>query len=182
MTASTLSLVFEALVAILLLVMIFYAARLNQRLAGLRAHEAELQDGIARFGDATARAEASAGRLKTAGAEAERSVRAAVDRAQAIRDELIFLIDRADAAMRGFERTAAKSPPPSKTRTHVRAADERTMNGGDAPRRNDAPRDETAHAVADAKRPRESDGAGASARSAAERELLRAIRAAHGER
>jgi len=181
MSASTLSLAFEALVAVLLLVMIFYAARLNQRLAGLRAHEAELQDGIARFSDATARAEASAGRLKTVGAEAERSVRAAVDRAQAVRDELIFLVDRADGTVRGAERTAPSKPAPtSKTRTHARAADDRMVNGGDATGRTAAPRDETADSLADTMRTRDHDGA--SARSAAERELLRAIRAAHGDR
>jgi hypothetical protein len=181
MSVSTLSLAFEALVAALLVVMIFYAARLNHRLAGLRAQEAELRDGIARFGEATARAEASAGRLKSAGAEAERGVRAAVDRAHAVRDELAFLIERADRALRGSEPPgAARSAPAANKRGRARAPEDRPANGaGTIDGFDDAGRDPAPRETAGPTRPRREHGA--AARSAAERELLRAIRAAHGD-
>jgi hypothetical protein len=181
MIASVLSLVVEGIVSILLIVMIVYASRLNGRLASLRAQENELQEGIARFNEAAVRAEAAAARLKAVGSEAERTVRAAFDRAQAIRDELTFLVDRGDVLSRRTPSGAAPSDAKNgsesneRLRRELRSAPSATAAGT---RNRAAARAETSgrkHAEQDHQ---ENDTA--ALRSAAERELLRAIRAAHG--
>ena len=181
MIASVLSLVVEGIVSILLIAMIVYASRLNARLASLRAREGELQEGIARFNDAAIRAEAAAARLKAAGNEAERTVRAAFDRAQAIRDELTFLVERGDVLARRTSNGAAPSGARngSESRERLRR-DSRAAPGADAdgPRNRTAGRAETPGRKHAEQEPRENDAA--ALRSAAERELLKAIRAAHG--
>lgn len=174
MSVPALSLAVEAVVSILLVVTIVYAARLNRRLTDLRGQEAELQDGIARFNEAAARAEAAATRLKSVGAEAERAVRAALDRAQAVRDELMFLADRGDAAARGMANAAKPSEPRVKERLRGSASVDRPPDVVDSGKKPRAERQLGARVPDDA--------VGGALRSAAERELLKAIRAAHGAR
>jgi hypothetical protein len=174
MIAGAFSLAIEGIVSVLLVAVIVYASRLNRRLADLRGQGAELQEGIARFDEAAARAEAAAARLKAVGAEAERSVRAALDRAQAVRDELMFLADRGAASARAASASAKTPEPGSRGRGRRERAASPAADGAGA---------------AMGERPeRQSGGGGTRAaeagtpRSAAERELLKAIRAAHGAR
>jgi len=181
MSASALSLVFEGIVSILLVVMIVYASRLNGRLADLRAQEGELQAGIARFDEAAARAEAAAARLKAVGGEAERTVRTAFDRAQAMRDELMFLVERGDQASRRLP-TAGASPD-AKYDSESRQRVGRESRPGSNDKAAQARNRKAASAATPARAPAAPDDGEidtAGLRSAAERELLRAIRAAHG--
>ena len=96
LTIGTLSLVFETAVAVLLAVMIIFAIKLNRRLGQMREREAQMRSLIEDFNNAAVRAQDSAANLKAVGNEAERSLRGLVDRAQALRDELMFMIDRGD--------------------------------------------------------------------------------------
>ncbi|HUA53053.1 MAG TPA: DUF6468 domain-containing protein [Candidatus Sulfotelmatobacter sp.] len=89
----TLSLFLDVIVAVLLVATIFYAAMLNRRLAGLRSNKAELEALIHTFGEACARAEAGVKTLRSATDEATR-LQAYLDRSQALRDDLSFLLDR----------------------------------------------------------------------------------------
>src|SRR5258706_6700612 len=66
---------------------------LNRRLSGLRSNEAELEALIHSFGEACARAEAGVKTLRTATDEATR-LQQYLDRSQALRDDLSFLLDR----------------------------------------------------------------------------------------
>lgn len=91
---SWLSFLFEGAVSVLLLVMIAYCVKLNRLLGGLRERDAEIENLLVRFKEASDRAEASVGTLKAAGIEVERSVRTATERAWAARDELVSLLDR----------------------------------------------------------------------------------------
>src|SRR5260221_7886855 len=66
---------------------------LNRRLSGLRSNKAELEALIHSFGEACARAEAGVKTLRTATDEATR-LQQYLDRSQALRDDLAFLLDR----------------------------------------------------------------------------------------
>src|SRR5579862_1706525 len=89
----TISLFLDVIVAILLVATIIYGAMLNRRLSGLRSNKAELEALIHSFGEACARAEAGVKTLRTATDEATR-LQQYLDRSQALRDDLSFLLDR----------------------------------------------------------------------------------------
>src|SRR5277367_1088786 len=89
----TISLFLDVIVAFLLVATIVYAAMLNRRLTGLRSNKAELEALIHSFGEACARAEAGVKTLRTATDEATR-LQQYLDRSQALRDDLSFLLDR----------------------------------------------------------------------------------------
>ena len=88
------SLILDIVVAVLLVATIAYAFLLNRRLAGLRRDKRELESLAATFGQATIRAEESIAKLKfTVSTLNDR-----VDRAEALRDDLAFLVDRGSRA------------------------------------------------------------------------------------
>ena len=93
---SWLSLLFEGAVSVLLLVMIAYCVKLNRLLGGLRERDAEIENLLVRFKDASDTAEASVARLKAAGVEVERTLHAAMIQAQTVREELVSLSARED--------------------------------------------------------------------------------------
>lgn len=76
---SAFGLILDGLVAVLLAATIYYAIVLNRRLAAVRDREAELQSMIAEFNQAAVAAEGSAATLQVAGANAEQTLRAAID-------------------------------------------------------------------------------------------------------
>src|SRR5215831_17125207 len=85
------------LVVILLLVpTIVYAGILNRRLGALRRSRDELARIVASFNDATLRAEAGIPKLKKATTEANQTLKERVDKAQTLRDDLAFMIQRAE--------------------------------------------------------------------------------------
>ncbi len=131
-------------------VTIGYAIALNRKLAGLRRHKAELQQLAATFTQATQKAEASIGRIST-GTEA---LKERLGKAQELRDDLAFLIERANSTADRLEGAIRSSRPKPAAGPVLATA---------APR---APRDEN-----------ESED-GIEPRSEAERELLKVFRAA----
>src|SRR3546814_16812777 len=91
-----LSLTIEAIGAVLLAVVIFYAVRLNRLLATLKADKAELESLVATFNQSTSRAEANVARLKSNAAETAQALQGSVGQAEALSDELAFLNERAN--------------------------------------------------------------------------------------
>ncbi len=121
------SLALDVLVAVLLVITIGYAMVLNRRLGNLRRDKAELERLATTFGKATARAEESIGKLKkTADALRER-----IDNAQALRDDLAFLIDRGGSAADRLEETvrAARKEGGSRPRPALKKAVAAEGNG-----------------------------------------------------
>lgn len=166
------SLMLEALVAALLVATIVYAAILNRKLGRLRADRAELEAQIARFVECTQRAEASIKHLKAVADEAGRSLQQPIDRAMAVRDELVFMIERGDtlseklsgrisAAREARPEEAPATGMPKRERAPRQAVPAQDRGGGDRI---------TGPATGE-----EEDMAG---RSKAERDLLRALREA----
>ena len=86
----TVSLVLDTLIAVLLVVSISYAMVLNRRFNSLRKDKAQLEKLAASFGDATLKAGQGTLVLRnTAGALQE-----CIDKAEILRNDLQFLIDR----------------------------------------------------------------------------------------
>ncbi len=116
----TIALVFDAAVVVLLAAAIGYAIELNRKLAALRRDRAELEGLAIKFAAAAQSAEAAIDRLKATSETAGRSLEQAGVKAQALRDDLSFLIERgeplADRMTAGIGagfRQAAAAPMPT---------------------------------------------------------------------
>ncbi len=149
------SLVLDILVAVLLVITIGYAMVLNRRLGSLRSGKEEMENLAASFGEATARAEGSIGKLKNTADSLQESI----EKAQALRDDLAFLIDRGNVAadqleeiVRGARDETGYMPQAANKKKPEKAAPRDTGGPGGEP-----------------------DGG---ARSEAELELLKALQAA----
>lgn len=137
-------LILDVVLIAFLAVTIGYAVVLNRKLTALRRTKAELERLAATFAQATHKAEDSIGRVMT-GSEA---LQERVNKAQGLRDDLAFLIDRANSAADRLEDSIRSARP--KTSTGPTAAAPRASEFED----------------------------GIEPRSDAERELLKAIRSA----
>lgn len=84
--------------AIILLIVptIIYAVILNRHLSALRNSRDELAKVLGRFNKATMRAEAGIPKLKKATVEANNALQARVEKAHSLRDDLAFMIQRAE--------------------------------------------------------------------------------------
>ncbi|HEY1722775.1 MAG TPA: DUF6468 domain-containing protein [Magnetospirillaceae bacterium] len=112
-------LVLDVMVAVLLAVTIVYAWVLNQRLSQLRRNRDDLAKVVSSFNEATARAEAGIPKLRKAAEETGAALQERVEKAQSLRDDLAFMIERADAMADRLEqavraaREEIRTPAPS---------------------------------------------------------------------
>lgn len=91
------ALILDVLVVILLVPTIVFAVLLNNRLSALRRNREDLARLIAAFNEATVRAESGIPRLRKAGEDAGRFLQEKAERAQVLRDDLAFMVERASA-------------------------------------------------------------------------------------
>jgi len=104
------TLILDVVLIAFLAVTIGYAVVLNRKLTALRRNKTELERLAATFAQATLKAEDSIGRVKT-GAE---TLHERVNKAQGLRDDLAFLIDRANSTadrLEGAIRSARPKTP-----------------------------------------------------------------------
>lgn len=99
----SLSLVLDILIVALLVPTIIFAWVLNGRLADLRRNRDELARLVGTFNDATHRAESGIPKLRKAADEAGRALQDRVEKAQTLRDDLAFMVDRAETALGRLE-------------------------------------------------------------------------------
>ena len=111
-----LSLFLEVIGATLLAVMIVYAIRLNRRLSTLQEDKAEFERLLLSFTDSTSRAETSVARLKASAIDTAQSLQESVTKAQALRDDLAFMVDRADELADRLENEIRDARPEQATR------------------------------------------------------------------
>ncbi|MGE4281454.1 MAG: DUF6468 domain-containing protein [Magnetospirillum sp.] len=115
--------ILDLLVSVLLVATIGYAVMLNQRLTQLRKNRDDLAKIIVSFNEATVRAESSIPKLRKAAEDAGQSLQERVEKAQSLRDDLAFMIERADTMANRLENAvrsartevkggAATVPPP----------------------------------------------------------------------
>ena len=163
-----LSLILDLLLAILLIVTIGYAVSLNSRLGMLRRDKEELEKLASTFANATLRAEEGVGKLKNTAEQLQQRV----DKAQSLRDDLVFLIDRGGSAADRLEdsvRTARKHGDisPKLQAEGGKKAEMKTAQGA-APTQSAGSGRSSVEAVSQAD----------DTRAEAERELLKALQAA----
>lgn len=156
----------------LLVATITYAVRLNTRLGQLRKNRDDLAKIIVSFNEATVRAESSIPKLRKAAEEAGAGLHERVEKAQSLRDDLAFMIERADAMANRLENAVRSA------RGEARPVAGPTGNAGSsgsaaAPARVAASRAAQQATVAAAAAATEDFDA--DERSEAERELLRAL-------
>ena len=105
----TTGMILDVVVILLLIPTIIYAVILNRRLAALRRSREELSKVVNSFNEATMRAEAGIPKLKKATTEANHTLKDRVEKAQTLRDDLAFMIERAEelaARLEGAVRAA----------------------------------------------------------------------------
>lgn len=105
------ALVLDMLIAVLLIATIVYAVMLNRRLSDLRKDQSELEKLAQSFNDATLRAEESISRLTGSSDEMKRDVQETLSKAETLRDDLSFLIERAGASADKLEDTVRSNRP-----------------------------------------------------------------------
>lgn len=98
------------IVIVLLVPTIVFAIILNRRLEILRNSRNDLGRLIEAFNDATTRAEAGIPRLKQAADSAGAVLRDQIQKAQTLRDDLAFMIERAEAAAGKMENALNTRP------------------------------------------------------------------------
>jgi len=154
------SLALDVLVAILLVITICYAMALNRKLSSFRREKKELEKLAGAFGEATERAGDSIGALKSTAADLQDRI----DKAQALRDDLVFLIDRGASSADRLEET-------------VREA---RKEGGFGPRSDSGSNKKKKKAKTEISDRKDDDVEGdeTKLKSDAERELLKALQAA----
>lgn len=96
MSETMLPLVLDGLLVVLLLATIVYAIILNRKLNRLRGNHDEMEVFVDKLNVACARAEAATAGLRSAGENGKTVFREAASKAEALRDELAFLVERAD--------------------------------------------------------------------------------------
>ncbi|WP_413207046.1 DUF6468 domain-containing protein [Rhodospirillum sp. A1_3_36] len=109
-------LILDITVAILLLVFIAYAVALSRQLKELRKSRDQMERVIKTFNEATARAEAGIPRLRKTAEEAGRALDERVAKARTLRDDLAYMVERADgmaARLEGSVRFARGESKPS---------------------------------------------------------------------
>ncbi len=170
----------DLIVSLLLAATIGYAVMLNNRLSSLRKNRDDLAKTIVAFNDATLRAESSIPKLKRAAEDAGAGLQERVEKAQSLRDDLAFMIERADTMANRLETSVRTA------RAENRAEGKGEARGAPAPRLSGGKSDGAAPKPESASRaePRGMGAAPAAAadpdaddRSEAERELLRALQA-----
>lgn len=113
-------LVLDIIIASLLVATIVYATMLNKRLNALRKNRDDMAKLISQFNEATVRAESSIPKLRKAAEEAGLTLQDRVEKAQSLRDDLAFMIERANAmadrlegAVRSGRSEAKPAPAPA---------------------------------------------------------------------
>ncbi|MDX2223539.1 MAG: DUF6468 domain-containing protein [Rhodospirillaceae bacterium] len=128
----TVETILDLVVIALLIPTIVYAVVLNRRLAALRRSRDELAKVVANFNDATMRAEAGIPKLKKATTEANLALKDRVEKAQTLRDDLAFMVERAEelaSRLEGAVRAARNESLPG-LNTAANAAPATTIAGG----------------------------------------------------
>lgn len=105
------ALLLDILIAILLIATIAYAVMLNRRLSQLRQDQSELETLANQFNDATLRAEESIHKLTGSADDMKRDVQDTLRKAEALRDDLNFLIERAGVSADKLEEKVRNNRP-----------------------------------------------------------------------
>lgn len=114
LSAGGLGLLFDALVAVLLAIMIVYAAILNRKLTLLRESKQEMEALLGRFAGTVKEAETGLAALRESANAAGEALQGRIDRGKGLADDLVFLVERGGALadrLEGGARSGARAAP-----------------------------------------------------------------------
>lgn len=163
--------VLDLLVSVLLVATIGYAVMLNQRLTSLRKNRDDLAKIIVSFNEATVRAETAIPKLRKAAEDAGQSLQERVEKAQSLRDDLAFMIERADTMANRLENAVRSARTEVRTGPATAAAPKESGRMAPPPERAAGASSRAATMAATAA----AADMDVDERSEAERELLRAL-------
>lgn len=163
------TLVLDVIIAALLVATIVYAGMLNRRLNVLRKNRDEMAKLISQFNEATVRAETSIPKLRKAAEDAGQGLQERVEKAHALRDDLAFMIERADTMADRLENAVRTG------RNEMKAAPAATGTTAGPATGRPAGAGATGRGPAPSPLRQAIDGVDEDERSEAERELLRAL-------
>lgn len=106
----TLAILLDAVVIVLLLTTIGYAAVLNRRLTRLRSAKDEMEGLLRDFGAAGAKAQQALAALHGEGQAAAAKLDGLIEQAKTLSDDLVFLIDRGGRLADGLAASEAGAP------------------------------------------------------------------------
>lgn len=141
---SWVSLLFEAVLAVLMVALIIYCIKLNRRLSTLRDQNAEFADMLTGLNEASERAEQAVRHLKSAGLSAEKSLRSVIEDASAVKVDLSRLVARSSRQAAppapagapeegGPERPAPSAPPAAQRQNRENVQRDMLMGEPDVP-------------------------------------------------
>ncbi|MGB0696574.1 MAG: DUF6468 domain-containing protein [Rhodospirillaceae bacterium] len=132
--------VLDLTIIVLLVAFIVHALMLYRQLKDLRKNREEMIKVIATFNEATARAEAGVPRLRKTAEDANKSLDENVAKARTLRDDLAYMVDRADAMASRLEsavssgRADSRAAEPRKTDIGAGSGVGATAGAGAAPK------------------------------------------------
>jgi D-serine deaminase-like pyridoxal phosphate-dependent protein len=104
----------DAVIAVLLVATIAYAAILDRKLSTLRAAKQEMAELVGRFGTAVARAENGLAEIRQTAEQTGKDLRQAIDKGNGLADDLVFLVERAGSAADRLEHSPVKRRGPGR--------------------------------------------------------------------
>ena len=110
-----LELIINLLIIILLVPTILYTYRLNKSLIELRQNQKSLAELVAALNEATFKAENSIPKLKTETQHSTEGLKEVVDSAKEIKNDLLFINERADSLADRLENVISSSRTPKET-------------------------------------------------------------------
>lgn len=125
-----LSLVLDVVLACLLAAVIWYGFKLNRQLSALRKSREELKGLLEDFARSTDRAEAALDGLKRGARENIASVKQAVDKAEALKDDLVFLSKRGEETADRLEAGITNARPHAQHGTGGKAGRSTALSAG----------------------------------------------------
>ena len=127
----SMELLINIVVICLLVPTIVFAVILNKRLEILRNSRADLGRLIEAFNDATTRAESGIPKLKQAADSAGALLREQIQKAQTLRDDMAYMIERADSVTQRLEKSLNAAPKtmgmPQQEKMPFRPVQEKTV-------------------------------------------------------
>ncbi|MGF1612234.1 MAG: DUF6468 domain-containing protein [Kiloniellales bacterium] len=114
------ALIFDGVIAVLLVVTIVYAATLNRKLSALRSAKGEMERLLGSFSEAMAKVERGLAGARDAAEGAAQDLRKQIETGRGLADDLAFLVqrggelaDKLDGAIAGSRGVASAAPRPS---------------------------------------------------------------------
>ncbi len=125
-------LLFDAVVAVLLLATIAFAAILHRKLSVLRESQQQMEQLVVHFSEASATAERVLAELRQAAGDSGQALQKSITEGNALADDLMFLVERAGGLAKRLEGVGPAAEPRKRPAEPLTAKGANSQSGGDA--------------------------------------------------